>query len=216
MIEVNRYVSDLIQSNMYVIRNNYRIIIIDPFINSELTELIIRDNLIIDYTLLTHEHYDHISGVNYFKERFETKVLCSKKCAEAIKNPSDNFSIYFDVLSSVIPHSDKDNMGSILTVSPFITKADITFSDNYRFEWMGHNITLTETPGHSKGSSCILIDNKYLFCGDSLIKDFSVVTKLKGGSIIKYNTNTKPFLNSLPRGIKVYPGHFELFSLNNE
>ena len=63
MIEIKRYVSGLLSSNMYVIIEGDHAIVIDPFADTTPSE-----GSIIDYILLTHEHYDHISGVNVWKK----------------------------------------------------------------------------------------------------------------------------------------------------
>ena len=89
-IKVTKVASDLLVSNMYILESNGRYILIDPCV----AEIDIDDNC-VDYILLTHEHYDHISGVNHWKERTNATVLCSKNCAKNISNPSKNLSKYF-------------------------------------------------------------------------------------------------------------------------
>ena len=67
---------------MYIIEENNHAILIDPYIQKGSMK-----NLIIDKIILTHEHYDHISGVNYYKEKYNVPVLCSNACAKNIENP---------------------------------------------------------------------------------------------------------------------------------
>ena len=80
-MEIRRYESGLLSSNMYVVVEGHRAIVIDPF-----DDVSPATGLTIDYILLTHEHYDHISGVNTWKKATGALVLCSKACAENIQN----------------------------------------------------------------------------------------------------------------------------------
>ena len=68
MIEIKRYVSGLLSSNMYVISEAGHAIVIDPFEDTTPSE-----GLTVDCILLTHEHYDHISGVNIWKKARENR-----------------------------------------------------------------------------------------------------------------------------------------------
>ena len=76
---------------MYVLEENNHLILIDPCIID-----IRLENKTVDYIFLTHEHYDHISGVNYWKEKCEAEVVCSNICAEKIESSRKNLSRYFD------------------------------------------------------------------------------------------------------------------------
>lgn len=62
-----------------------------------------------------------------------------------------------------------------------------------------------QTPGHTKGSSCFIIDNA-LFTGDTLFIDGIGRTDLEGGdSEEMYHSLER--LRELPDGMIVYPGH---------
>jgi hydroxyacylglutathione hydrolase len=196
-------------SNMYLLISRKNTIIIDPHISKDSLTYINENLLKVDYIILTHEHYDHISGVNFFKKQYGCKVVCNKACAKAIQHPNLNFSKYFNVLMEILP-KDKGQT-SYLNIEPYSCFADIYFEKRLEFQWEGHDFTLVSTPGHSKGSICILLDNKYLFSGDSLIRDYPTITRLKGGSIKDYQNKTLNFLKSISPEIIVYPGHYESF-----
>lgn len=72
-MQIKRYVSELMASNMYVIQEDRHAIVIDPYDN-----IFVANLLHIDKIILTHEHYDHISGVNVWREITSAPVLCSK------------------------------------------------------------------------------------------------------------------------------------------
>ena len=77
------------------------------------------------------------------------------------------------------------------------------------FRQIKHKIFLKETPGHSKGSICILVDEKILFSGDTLVTGHETILRLPGGSKKDFAGITLPYLESLDREIMVYPGHGE-------
>ena len=161
----------------------------------------------IDKIILTHEHYDHISGVNIWKKKTKASVLCSKACAGNIQNPKKSMAAYFEVLCELqtwvkldrIPQAD----------SSYTCKADETFENEMDFYWYGHRFNLFELPGHSLGSIGILLDNKFFFSGDSLIENNTIELRLPGGSRKLWERIGDPRLANIPKGVMVCPGHFK-------
>ena len=90
MIEIRRYVSGLLSSNMYVLGEGDHALIIDPFEDTAPAQ-----GLTVDTIILTHEHYDHISGVELWKACTGAPVLCSRACAENIQSPKMNLARHF-------------------------------------------------------------------------------------------------------------------------
>lgn len=204
-MKIKKFIYKLIDSNMYIILEKNRAIVIDPCICSESIEYL-KGNDVKDIIIIpTHEHYDHISGINWLKESFDNcTVLSSQKCHENMQSPTKNSSKFFWAL---FIDKAKSLQKEASKVQPFSCKGDKVFELEKRFVWQGHRVTLKETPGHSPGSICIFFDNKYLFTGDTLIMDAQIITKLPGGSKKEYELITKPFLNSLSKDIYIYPGH---------
>ena len=159
--------------------------------------------------ILTHEHYDHISGVNWLKENFENVcVLCSQLCADALDNPCRNLSEFWEVLFIGKEEEIRECVKN-MNIQPYYCKADETFEGEYEFIWQEHKVFLKETPGHSKGSICILVDEKILFSGDTLVTGHETILRLPGGSKKDFAGITLPYLESLDKEIMVYPGHGE-------
>lgn len=190
-----------IDSRMYLCIEGNKALVIDPCLDQRAFLRLEEERVDQILVILTHEHYDHISGVNAFKERFFCDVLCSKKCAENIKDPQRNISRYYDAL-----FIGKDPEKHVRT-KPYSCTATQVFEGSFSFEWEGHQIFLRETPGHSDGSICIFLDDTMVFTGDSLLKEADVTTKLKSGSRTLYRTVTKPILEKLPPDVYIYPGH---------
>jgi len=207
------YVSDLLLSNMYICVEGAKAIVIDPFACGSAFDDLDKKHIDIDCVFLTHEHYDHISGVNWLKERYPgSTVICSKNCAIGMANPKINYSRYFDSFAELISFGECKAIKT--TVEDYKCYPDMTFEKEDLIEWQGNKIILNETPGHSRGSIFINVDDKLLFSGDTIFKDFPIQTKFIGGSIKDFNMITKPFINTIQKDIRVMPGHLGPFFLN--
>ncbi len=206
MMEIRRFESDLLLSNMYVVVEGDHAVVIDPYQDTSSAE-----SLIIDKIVLTHEHYDHISGVNLWRQVTDAPVLCSKACAANIQSPKKNLSRHFKQFCELqtwmeleeLPQADPE----------YSCEADETFEDEIWFEWQGHKWHLFEMPGHSSGSIGILLDSAYFFSGDSLIENSEIELRMPGGSRKKWKEIGEPRLKMIPCGIHVCPGHFQEFIL---
>lgn len=196
-----------IDSRMYLLMENGKALIIDPCISDEALLLLEENSINEILVLLTHEHYDHVSGVNWLREHFPTvHVRCSSACAAALPNPSKNLSNFGEIL---FVGKDKETQEYVrnMNIQPYSCEADSTFDGEYKMHWESHSLFLKETPGHSKGSICILLDGNVLFSGDSLVTGYPTITRLPGGSKKDYRETTLPWLRSLDAGIMIYPGH---------
>jgi glyoxylase-like metal-dependent hydrolase (beta-lactamase superfamily II) len=206
LIEIQRYVSDLLASNMYLLKEGARAIVIDPFEDTS-----VANGLTVDYILLTHEHYDHISGVNSWKTRTSATVFCSKACADNIRNPRKNLSNLFQEFCELQTWIKLDKIPA--SDPTYCCTADETFENEITLTWQGHVIDLFEIPGHSMGSIGILVDRKDFFSGDSLMENCEVELRMPGGSKKKWEEIGKKRIATVPDGVKVWPGHFDSFFL---
>ena len=162
-MNINTYSFYPIDSNMYVILENKKALIIDPCVSEEAKEYLKSEQVKEILVLLTHEHYDHISGVNWLRECFpQVKVFCSEACANGIVKPTRNLSAYYEILFSSKEEEIREYVKN-MDVQPYSCQADETYEGRKEWNWEGHKIAMQETPGHSKGSSCILMDDMYLF-----------------------------------------------------
>ena len=207
-MEISCITSNLLVSNMYLITENKHVIIIDPCENIEQHNPL----LYYDWLFLTHEHYDHISGVNVWKELTGAQVLCSQACAENITNPKKNFSHHFRDFALLQTMIDGSNVPESKDYS---CTADSSFDEDIDLTWEGHTLKFFSTPGHSDGSSCLLIDNQYLFSGDTLLHQYETALRFPGGSKMKWEAVTVSKLRKLNKEITVYPGHFEEFKFKD-
>lgn len=205
-MKIKRIVSDLLLSNMYILEENKHAVIIDP--NSDTSDF--ESGIQYDWMLLTHEHYDHISGVNAWRNLCGAKVLCQRDCGKNITNPKKNISHYFDRFCEMQTWVEYEK-GRVY--EDYSCGADETFEDSLMLEWQGHQIWMFSCPGHSDGGMCIQVDKEFLFSGDSLLGDFPTECRFPGGSRMKWEAMAMPKIRKLDKKLLVYPGHFEEFVL---
>ena len=183
-----------ISSISYIIYHgeNSSCIIIDPGSENpdEIDRFIIDKSLKPIYIIFTHEHFDHIWAANYFIDKYDVSIICSEYCAQAILNPKLNLSAFYDTYKAF----------SIKARKQIIAKEEDVI------DWEGIKLLIKEAKGHSLGGIIVLID-KCIFTGDTLIKGIKTVTKLKGASKDKLIESIE-YLNTL-KGLNyiIYPGH---------
>ncbi len=237
---VYQFVWQVINSNTYVVCEKNICLIVDPIDSQEFYQFVqdrfglgdkkrtdSKENAeLIDRTdvevliLLTHSHYDHISGLNKLRQMLPNLcVIASKACSENIQNPKKNLSNIAEAIiafqSKIDNHMGEGNAAVAnaiamkkVTLEPFACgPADRTFANELQLKWQGHTLQLTEYRGHSKDSVCCIMDGKYLFSGDTLLP-IPTVTRLPGGSTAKFWEEDMPKLEKLANKIvHVFPGH---------
>lgn len=206
MKEIRRYISGLLSSNMYLIVEGDHAIVIDPFADTTPIQ-----GLTLDYILLTHEHYDHISGVNAWKEETGAIVMCSKACAYNIQSPRMNLAKHFKEFCELQTWIALDTLP--MSNPAFTCSADEFFEDEIDLKWRGHRFHLFEIPGHSQGSIGIMLDEMDFFSGDSLMKNTEIELRMPGGSRKKWKEIGSRRIEAIPEGTRIWPGHFESFIL---
>ena len=194
-------------ANMYVLEEDNHLIIVDPCEMDIDTK-----EKVVDYIFLTHEHYDHISGVDFWRAKTNAKVLCSKQCGENIREPRINLSYMFKEFCEL--QTVREITDPVENVE-YVTCADITFEDTGTVEWCGNELKMFTTPGHSAGSSSLLVNGKMLFSGDTLFRDYPVVGMFPGSCKDDWKEISVPRFRNLSGDIKVCPGHFDSFLLRD-
>ncbi len=194
---------------MYVIASREHGIIVDPYFSQESLKWVETQVKNVDYIFLTHEHFDHTSGVESFKKIYGSQIVCSRLCEQVIIRDKTRLHRECDILL-------KMSMKKSLSLDPLNNfNADIVFQGETAFIWENHNLIFFETPGHSMGSSCMLVDKAYLFVGDTLLSDKFTITKFPGGNDKLLEEITIPLLKKFRKNILVFPGHGIQFYLKD-
>ena len=175
-------------------------IVVDPGSedNSNLYQYFGQEELLPEYIILTHEHFDHCWGVNGLREVYpNVKLVCSQICSEVIQDKKKNYSVFHQQ-----PGFD-------------LKPADIVLEDmSWMVNWNGYQIRFVPAQGHSAASIMFFID-KFVFTGDTLIKDIKTVTKLKTASKEKLKDSLLMLEKEKGKNLIVCPGHGETFKLDN-
>lgn len=204
-MDFQRFALKYINSNMYIGLDRDVAIIVDPNVNEEGLSFLNQKDITKALILLTHEHFDHTTGVNKVREFFPCTLVCHTECAKSIAMARKNRPLTLLLLQTT---ESPVEMRRFFDSFPLYTcMADITFDDAYGFVWGGHKFNIFSTPGHSKGSVCIEIDETWVFTGDSLIPDTPVITRYPGGSMEEYKSITLPYLSNIPDTRMIMPGH---------
>ena len=207
-MNVEKFVSGFLDTNTYLLEVDGHLLLIDPANYAAVLEKC--RNALTVTMLLTHEHFDHISGLNRIRDLFASscRVIAGAICSERIQDEKGNLSAYADVLAELGGKQIPEHW------LPFVCKAaDITFENQYAFHWMGHAVELFSTPGHYAGSCCIVMDDM-LFVGDTVL-DNNLMVKFPGSSKKLYRSVTAPLLEKWLMGTGVscvYPGHGDVMS----
>ena len=182
-------------SNIYFVENEKgdSIMIDCGHIDERVEKFIESEGFSIKSVLLTHGHFDHIEGLKYAVNR-HIGVLIGRGDEKMLSDDTLNLSTYFGV---TVPHIKEYKI-----VEEGVLDLD------------GFSIRVIETPGHTSGSVCYLIEDK-LFSGDTLFKGTYGRCDLPTG-------NRKEMLHSLNKlfsigdDVKVYPGHGEPTDIGSE
>lgn len=145
--------------NMYLIKDGDFYIAVDAGNNAdnviyELKKLKISPEKIIA-VFLTHTDGDHVAAIKYFKN---AQVYLSKKENQLLNGQTSRFLIFGNTIA---------------------TKEYLLIEDQQLFNIGNVTLKAMLTPGHTPGSMCYLINNKYLFTGDLM--------SLKAGKIAPFN-----------------------------
>ena len=188
-MKIEKIINSYFEVNSYLFEYNNYLFIVDP--GSDLNKIIkVIDNRKLDYILLTHGHMDHIGSVKDLVKLYDSKVYASE--------------------------FDKEYINGDIILDPYFNK------NNYRFNFIDYSnfnfkgIKIINTPGHSKGSVCILLENEdILFSGDTLFKGSFGRFDFPLGNF-KELKNSINYLFSLNENIKIYPGHGEISLIKDE
>ena len=208
MLKMTVSVDPLTESNCYILTEGDRCVVIDPGESENLLRLLEENRWAPELLLLTHEHCDHMAGMDALRERYPSaRFLATKKCNEGIQDTRLNMSRMMEVYlyfrgKPGVPYRR-------FACRP----ADEIIADDAALSWRGHVLRFIPLPGHTPGSEGIYLDEKTFFCGDYLIPGEEPILRFPGGDEDVYANVTKLYLQTLPEGLLICPGHREKYVL---
>ncbi|MEI5983698.1 MBL fold metallo-hydrolase [Sphingobacterium sp. PU5-4] len=198
MVKIQRFENSPIDSVTYIISNpaNLEAIIVDPGTeNDERIVKYLNDNLLtLKYIFLTHEHFDHILGVNFMRSIFpKVQLISSQKTSERLPNSKKNLAIFHNYFNLVVNEADH-------------------IVSNGKIQMIDLDFEIFETPGHTDSSISLKFE-KYFFSGDFLLKGTRIVTNLPSGSKKQYQESVEKYSDMLDELI-IHPGHGDIYVFN--
>lgn len=201
MLNVTRFILGAVETNTYVLESGGEFAVVDPAAESkELLNFL--NGKTVKYILLTHGHFDHITGVN--------SVVSATNASVCIH------SLDSEMLSDGVKSHYTSHMGGI---QPEI-KADVTLDDNDEITLGETVIRVMHTQGHTNGSVCYILEKeRIIFSGDTLFRLSAGRTDLAGINPVLAGRNELASLRRLALlsgDYTVYPGHGEETTLQFE
>ena len=200
-LKIKHFIVGPLLTNCYLLISDGEAVVIDPGGGAKLILKEIEESKAkLKFIILTHGHWDHTLSALKIKEKTGAKILLHEAEKEFVK-PA--------------PYRNKVS-GTGFKVDQFLKEGDeIKIGDSL--------LKVIHTPGHTKGSICLLSENE-IFVGDTIFKDGYGRTDLEGGSkedlensLKKLEKILKPphqkFGSGGKPGMKVYPGHGEIFEI---
>lgn len=200
-VDVEYYVMGPISNNVYIISDGLGTMVVDPTCDAhEIVDALHGRKL--DAIILTHFHWDHVGAASDLREMTGAKVYASNIDAPLIEKPVRGYG------SKTAPPC----------------KVDVHLCNGEEISVGNMKWKVVFTPGHTKGSICLLCIPQFgchkdglavLLSGDTLFAGATGRTDFEGGSDEDMAASIKR-LASLPDDVVVLPGHNALTTIGNE
>ena len=207
-VRIQIFPGKLIDERMYLIPAGEEPAVIDPHEDNDLLPYLEKARLV--HVFLTHGHYDHISGVNWLRERVPCRVYASSVCAESMEKVP-NSTAHFPLL--FIGDPEKYAYVKKTLPLPYVCHADVRLGASPASPLPSGDWLAWATPGHSPGDMSYLYRGKYLFSGDSLLGNGMELKSI--GASQKALAKTLESYQKLPGEIALFPGHGDPGSLTD-
>ena len=191
MITIKTFVEGPIDANNYLVidEESKEAVLIDcSSSRAEFIQAIKDSGVNLKQILLTHGHFDHLLGVEGFKEALGVDAYISEDDMNQVKLMPDMLQMFLGMMGCKTPN-----------MAGFIKDGDIIKIGNTE-------IKAIATPGHTKGGMCYLVEDK-LFSGDTLFQGSCGRCDLPEGDFGTIVKSIKDRLFTLPEEIEVFPGH---------
>ena len=199
---IHTFILGPIKNNTYLVveEESRMAALIDPAApTNQITSLLDQQGLKLKYILITHAHFDHITGVKW------ARTLANEHIPIALH--SLDIDLWKDGGGS-------KNFGFELDPGPV---PDLIVSDQQVIQMGNLEFTVLHTPGHSQGHVTYYCPaEKVAFCGDLIFKHSVGRTDLEGCSTADLMKSIQEKIFTLPDETILYPGHGETTTVKEE
>ncbi|HEY1762182.1 MAG TPA: MBL fold metallo-hydrolase [Acidimicrobiales bacterium] len=169
-------------------RRSGEAVLVDPaYRPAELIEILEADGMKLVGAIATHYHPDHIGGTLIGRQHIAGIVELRE-------------------MTGVPIHAHVDERSWILERTGIDESALITHDDRDQLRVGDIEITLLHTPGHTKGSQCLLVEG-HLLSGDTLFIDGCGRTDFPGGDTRELFVSLNERLSKVSDDTVLFPGH---------
>ena len=195
MLSLERWIDPLTESNCYLLGENGRAVVIDPNHPRGPLELLERLGWKPELILLTHEHCDHMAGLEALRRRWPgvpaaATAVCSANLQDKRLNMTQRMEVYLTF---------RGKPG--VSYPPFVcAPAELPYERRWETVWQGHRLQCEALPGHTPGSAGIFLDGDTFFSGDYLIPGRRSSSACPAGARRTTGPEPDPFWRSCRRG----------------
>lgn len=189
MVTITRFITGPIETNTCLVSNDKgKCVVVDPASGcGEIIKKIRKESLSSEAVVLTHSHFDHITGIPELLDEFgDLPVYIHHSEARYLSDARLNGALLFDEGFVFTGTTEELNEGKQRIGS---------------FEF-----NVLHVPGHTPGGCALYIDGNCL-CGDTLFAGGIGRSDLPGGDGGLLVDSIKKKLFSLPDRTVVWPGH---------
>lgn len=157
------------RSNVYLMTRGKSRLMIDTGLKGDGQRLLKRLAIIgqPDGVVLTHTHFDHAGNAGILHERFAPTFIVQENEVDFLENgnsPIPNGTMWWTRFIYGLGAEKVPHWFQVQGV-----KANITFSERQGLSEYGFNAIALHTPGHSAGSSSVIVDNEMAIVGDAMV-----------------------------------------------
>lgn len=215
-MRLQRLIVGPVQTNCYILENEeeHTAVVFDPGDRGDkIFQNVVEHDFHLVAVMLTHGHFDHITGVAELLRASDDAYGIPKGAAHAV--PVYAGSEERELLSDSVLNCSGTGMG--YGDGPVTVKPDVWLADHEKIELAGFQIECIHTPGHTEGSCCYYIeDEKLLFSGDTVFEGSVGRTDFPTGSSARLTESIRNKIVVLPDDTYILPGHGGETTVGNE
>ena len=149
----------------------------------------------LKYILLTHGHFDHITGADEIRDISGAPLAIHEADADFLTTDKNAYKYFF-----------REDL--------IMRPAEIILHDGDVLNLGNDEIKVVSTPGHTEGSVCFFVGDN-IYTGDTLFDRSIGRTDLVGGNQAKLEDSLRKLI-SLESDYNIYPGHGSVSTISKQ